>query len=253
MNHIIRSNWFLLILGTLLGLLFNLFFYQQFLGLNVLFFSIFFLGVVLILDYSANKKFSKDWIFLIPTILLFAVLIMVRSNILLVSWNAFLVVILFLYLIRSNLKSIRKGKFYLYNYNSIQLILAPLSVLGESLRGFVMTVAGIFRERGLVVKNRRLQRILFGIFISLPFLFLFTALFISADLVFREMIFGIIDAFFSLDAELLGRFFWWSLASVFFLGSTAYLVRKDGNSDYLMLMIQVHQKKEKVASAIFWK
>ena len=193
-RYVVRKEYLILLMGTLLlGILSNILFFDSELGVSVPIFVIAFYSV-LFLSFGNTLKFkaSLPWALSIPVILLS-----------------------FTYMFYSNMI------FYVLNLMAIPLLIVVQTVLitgnnifswhtpcflidiiyGFFFRVFVFVIkpfkitACIFTKKGKSSGKRTIRKVLLGLLISVPLLFIVVSLLISADRIFESYMDRIPDMF----------------------------------------------------------
>ncbi|MBP3041423.1 DUF4173 domain-containing protein [Bacillaceae bacterium Marseille-Q3522] len=209
-----KKNIYLLLSTTMLGILTNILFYGNTLGISypifvIVFYTVFFLHT----RAQLQKKAAFAWLLLIPIVML-SLNYLFNANIVFYILN-FLAIPVLVVMQTTLITGREKEKWY-----TVQFIFDIL--YGFFYRPFAFLaipfkIIGLFiRKRTGLKKDSILSKILLGILISFPLLIVIVSLLASADLMFGQMIEMIPDLFVNINiGDMIGRFLLFAVVTVF--------------------------------------
>ncbi len=213
-NSANKSSVYMMAAGAIvLGIVFDYLFFEKNFGISVIIFESLAIIITLLLCVRFKQSY-RSVVWLLGLILFFAVMPSIRDNMFLTILNVLASAGLVLLATKELLKK-HIINFKIPDYITT-IIVTPFSVLRRSLQAlsFLTTPA---QKSSTVV----LRRVVVGILIALPFLFIFGALFASADLAFNRLIDSII--IFQIPDEFVGHAFLVFGTFVVALGLFAYI------------------------------
>lgn len=212
-----RKTLPIVLVSLLLGLVFDWLFYGKVPGVSVVIYTALILGFTFYLTRQFKSPINRSLYWLVPVILFFALMVFVRANPFLAVMNILMVI----YLLMTVARLAQQPKISLRHYEIpqyiSQVILTPLSILGEVFQVLKRLVA----DRNVKAPKSSYLPILRGVLLSLPILFVFMLLLSSADLVFNEFINSIFDL--NVSDEAIGRLILIGLVTSIFTGAYAYV------------------------------
>lgn len=177
------------VVSLLLGLGFDWLFYGKVPGISVFIYASLILGLTLYLARLFRQPLNRSIYWLIPVILFFAGMVLVRAKPLLIVMDIFLVLYLLLVVARlGSQPQTTLSRFQISEYFSLVGSM-PLRIIGEFLQVLQKTVS----RRGTKASSSLYIPIVRGVIFSLPILFVFLLLLSSADLVFQRYITSLFD------------------------------------------------------------
>ncbi len=221
-----KTNSILVItaIALTLGLVFDILFFQQMFGINVLVMTV----AILIGIYVATKQHAKPLdrtaLLLVVPILFFATMIFVRASALLTAFNLLGLILLLLVIARSfhdkKLSDYLPLDYFKTFFTPVLFVLPAFEAIGDAF-------AAIFSLHKASGSNPRRKEIVRGTVMSIVAVIVFAALFAGADATFNAFITKLFSFNLGLNEETIGRLVVYVFASVFFLGSLAYAFRKE--------------------------
>jgi hypothetical protein len=203
-----------------LGVLFNILFFDKAKGISAPIFTVVGLTSLWALARRYKVSIPKPAMLMAVPLLFFSSMIFVRAG----GLITFLNIIMSLYLAALMLHMVYRPnirQFVLRDYVGIPF--AQLTAYTKSACNTLAAFAGI---RTFVRKHEHAPQILRGIAIAVPLLLLFTALFASADLVFRRYVGDIFS--FHINDNVIGQLIVISVVAFLASGIFTYLLRKPG-------------------------
>ena len=181
----------IVVISLLLGLTFDLLFYDKAPGISILMYASLILGFTFYLARRFKNSLNKSIYGLAPVILFFALMVYVRANLFLAAMNIVLIIYLLLLVARlAHQPAVKLGQYGIAQYAGL-LVSTPLRVVRE----FCLVLVKSVSSRSTKVPTSSYAPILRGLLLSLPVLVVFVLLLSSADLVFK----GFIDSIFNLN------------------------------------------------------
>ncbi|MBX4205216.1 MAG: DUF4173 domain-containing protein [Candidatus Doudnabacteria bacterium] len=215
----IRNVLTIILLALALGVIFDYLFFEKAIGVSVLVFTTTLLAVL----YWLCAKFKYDYrssLWLATPVIFFALMPAIRANMFLNFLNVLAIIGLLLLTTKEILREpIRK--FRLQEYFQTIFIM-PFGLLLASLRPLKYAI-NAFRQSS----SGKWRRVVIGVVMALPVLVVFTLLFSSADLAFRQFIESIISV--NLPDVFFGHAFVITVISVILLGTMEYIFRPTTN------------------------
>jgi hypothetical protein len=179
-----RENIFLVILSLLLGIGFDLLFYQKEIGISYPIFIFLLLTVFFTGQRKFIDKFNSKFLLLIPITLL-SLTFCLFSNELFLSVNLILLPVLIIYQ-TCILVSTQKSAF---NFQAVYNILFDNKISANFMKPLSAFSIGITQAFSKInTKNESLKKVLIGLLVSLPIILLVVILLASADNVFKDYI-----------------------------------------------------------------
>ncbi|HEY4486248.1 MAG TPA: DUF4173 domain-containing protein [Candidatus Paceibacterota bacterium] len=204
-----------------LGIVSTVLFYEQGLGLN---FSLFVAIVAisgLFLSHIFSQRTKQEQYLLIGIALFFSLMVFVHSSELLTFFNIVGCTLLFLIITNTFVgKQIRE---YLPS-EYIRLLFLPLHFV----KSFFKTFLEMVSLRGIFGEHSRTKEIVRGSIMAVVAIVIFGALFASADAVFEKIISHIFT--FKLSEDIVGRFIFGAVVSLFFIGTFGFMFRSSHSS-----------------------
>ncbi len=199
--------------AILLGILFDILFFEKVFGISVFIFEA--VAIALTLWFCARfKKSYRSVLWLLGFTLFFAAMNAIRDNMLLSALNilgsAGLVLLASKELLKKHIATFRIPDYFL------TIVVTPFKILKRFGQAAAFLVRPSEESSGIVTK-----RVIIGIIMALPFILFFGALFASADLAFKQLVDSIFR--FTLPDELFGHFIFIIGTAVIALGLFAYL------------------------------
>ncbi|MBU0661426.1 DUF4173 domain-containing protein [Patescibacteria group bacterium] len=205
-------------LAAILGILYDVFFWEQTLGIGFLLFMVAYVfSFVLLAKTSKHISYPYAFLLVVP-ILLMAVTPALYNNRLVVEAIPVVVPILaIIFSIVLTLQNPDKHQFFLRNIPILQDIDHVFKKWGAVIRDLLLWGKGASKER--------LKKVLIGVAIAMPILFVFGMLFVAADPVFAD----IIKQWLYIDdlAEFIWRIFRSSVMALFLAGFFYVLISKE--------------------------
>lgn len=198
-----------------LGLLFDYFFFGKALGIAFLLYVGLILAGLVTLTTLLKKKPSKQSLLLFIPLLFFAAMVFVRASYLLTFLNVVACILLLLLITHSFFGQSLKS-YLLSDYR--KLLVLPFRFIGQSTEPLSLALAPKeFRN------HKYAMRIVRGVLISLPVLFIFLALFVSADMIFEKYVTDILS--FEFTEEQVWRCILVLLVTIGLSGAYAYTLK----------------------------
>lgn len=179
-----RKKYWLLLFGLIIGVAFDVFFYNKTLGISYLLFIVLALAVLIVSFWGSLKKLNKAaWLFAVP-ILLLSSTFFIYSNRVLKVLN-YLIVPLLVIILSSLLANINKSDWSDIKFigDIAKRIFVPLRFIH---RPFLI-LSRMTDSSGKDSKSRILPKVIIGILISIPLLAIILWLLTSADIVFKNI------------------------------------------------------------------
>ena len=207
-------------LALLLAVIFDYLFFDKVIGLSVFVFATIIVGLLWWL--SARFKYSyKSSLWLAVPILFFALMPAIRANLFLNALNILAIGGLLLLTFRELLQE-HVTRFGIPDYFKT-IFQVPLRIITSSKRPLRFSL-NQFRESS----NAAWRRILIGVVMALPILVIFTILFSSADLAFKQSVTSVFNI--HLSDEFFGHSFILLAIFVVSLGTLEYLFKPTGTT-----------------------
>lgn len=219
------NDLFLLVGGAaVLGIVHNVLFYDQSLGINFFLFA----ALILVLGWGLSKTFGKNvqrsaYVVALP-LLFFAGMVFVRSSALLTFFNVIAVILLLGVIVRSQTeKSLRE--FLPLDY--LKILLLPFKFIKPFFRVLFTFFAEISGMRKMVKEHPRMYEIVRGTSMALIALVVFVFLFSRADSSFNALVDWVFSFHVNLNAEVVARFVLFGFTTAFFMGVFGYMFKQD--------------------------
>jgi|GEM_PF-3305133 len=203
-----RITWqqFILLIGgsLFLGFLAYFLFYGKFgFGLNMLVFCTSFLLIFGRLYQSFKKSLNYHFIWGIPTILFFGSTFIFRSDFILNFTTFITLIFLVFFLVFTSTKTFKqKILIDTFCFSWLDFLVAPFVVLFSNIAEsftYIFSLLGFFKDakafKGSFVYPDLFSKLLVGLALAIPFLFIFGILLSSADQNFGNLIIGFISSF----------------------------------------------------------
>ena len=212
-NKFEKMNFCLVIFSALfLGFLADILFYKESIGISFLIFNSALIILSLILIKRFKKKINKTQVFILVSILLFSVGVFTRANLLLIFPNvAISIYLLFLFFTLFLDKKILNFDFLDYFSRPLSFLLKSFSAAGK----FIEKSKDLFGKRDAFL-SKDFFKVIKGVAIAFPFLFVFVWLLSSADLVFQAYLDSFIEI--NISPEIIPRILIILILSCFFIG-----------------------------------
>jgi hypothetical protein len=179
-----RKKYWLLLFGLIIGVAFDIFFYNKTLGISYLIFIILTLAVLLVSFWGSFKKLNNPaWLFTVP-ILLLSSAFFVYSNQVLKVLN-YLIVPLLIIMLASLAANINKADWSDIRFigDIAKRVFLPFRFIHRPF--FVLS--RMTDNSGKDSKSRVLPKVIIGVLISIPILAIILWLLTSADIVFKNI------------------------------------------------------------------
>src|SRR4030043_848774 len=183
-----RKKYWLLFYGLIIGVSFDIFFYNKTLGISYLVFIVLILVVLLVSFWGSLKKLNNlAWLFTVP-VLLISSTFFIYSNQVLRILNYIIVPILII-MLSSLVANLNKSDWSDIRFigDIAKRIFVPFRFIHKPF----LTLFKITDYRGNDSKSRILPKIFLGILISVPILAIIIWLLSSADIVFKNLFLNI--------------------------------------------------------------
>jgi len=183
-----RKKYWLLLLGLIIGVSFDILFYNKTLGISYLIFIVLVLVVLLVSFWGALKKLNNlAWFFAVP-ILLLSSTFFIYSNQVLKTLN-YLIVPILIFILSSLVAKVNKSDWSDIRFigDIAKRIFVPFRFIH---RPFLI-LSRLTDSKGKDSKSRILPKVIIGILISIPILALILWLLTSADIVFKNIFINI--------------------------------------------------------------
>jgi hypothetical protein len=204
--------------ALLLGLSFNLLFFEQGLGVNAVIYLVLIVGLLAMLSRATGRHLSERSILISAGLAFFGSMMFVRASPFLNFLNVLLCIFLLLLLAETAFKQKLEGSY-------LRVLLVPL----QFVRPAAATLGEATASLGTMKGDGKTKQIVKGVLLTLPLLIIFGMLFSSADLVFQKYITNVID--FQLSPEIFGRVILIALVTFVFAGAYAYTLRTTKTSE----------------------
>jgi hypothetical protein len=183
-----RKKYWLLLLGLIIGISFDILFYNKTLGISYIIFIVLALAVLMVSFWGSLKKLNKTaWLFAVP-ILLLSSTFFIYSNPVLKILN-YLIVPLLIIILSSLAANINKSDWSDIRFigDIAKRIFVPFRFIH---RPFLI-LSRMTDSSGKDSKSRILPKVIIGILISIPLLAIILWLLSSADIVFKNIFINI--------------------------------------------------------------
>ena len=209
--------------AILLGIAHNMLFFGQSLGINFFAFTMLVLAGGCIVARRFERKIDTQTLFLILPILFFALMVFVRSSLLLTFFNVIGSILLLFILARSYAGKHLKD-FLPWDY--LRIFFLPFAFVLPFFRTVLDFFVEIFALRKVSDNHPQAKEILRGTVMAVIALAVFTLLFAGADSAFSHFVHSVFSFDFNIDMEFLGRLLLFLFVSAFFVGAFGYMFKK---------------------------
>ncbi|MGZ5471665.1 MAG: DUF4153 domain-containing protein, partial [Nitrososphaeraceae archaeon] len=179
-----RKKYWLLLYGLIIGVSFDIFFYNKTLGISYLVFIVLILAILLVSFWGSLKKLNNlVWLFTVPVLLLSSTFF-IYSNQVLKILNYIIVPILII-MLSSLVANLNKSDWSDIRFigDIAKRIFVPFKFIHRPF----LTLSRITDHSGKDSKSRVLPKVIIGILISIPLLAIILWLLSSADIVFKNL------------------------------------------------------------------
>lgn len=204
--------------GFGLGLLFRGLFYNQPLGISALIFTIFLVAVVALTARLGQRRLPAQTAWPVLGLLFFSSMIFVRASFSLTFWNIIICLLLITFFVAAGRRTPLVHPALLHYF---RLVFQPFIWLVQGLIFLIEAFGSGVRSD----KNRLGRRIVAGVFLALPFLFLFAILFGAADPIFADYLLKIFH--FELSIDVVSQVVIVGLITLLATGALRMLLQKD--------------------------
>ena len=204
-------------ISFVLGLLFDYFFYDKIPGLSFPLYVILVIAGLFILANFLKKQINKEVYLLLVLLIFFSTMVFVRSSDLLTFLNV--ITSLFLLLVINEISFGEKVKNF-----SIEDYLKILFLPFKFIHPFFQTLSNLFSLREEKEEQKVFSKIVKGVLMAIPVLFVFILLFSSADLIFQKYISDLISI--DNELEIIFRFILILIVTIVFIGAYTYSFRE---------------------------
>ncbi len=220
-------------MSLILGLLFDFLIYGKFPGVAFPLYVVLIITGLLGIARLYGRKMTRDVLWLLAPLFLFAAMTFFRASFLLTALNVAAVMLLLL-LIAQVAFSEPLRNYRIMDY--IALAFLPFMFIV----GLFKSLVDIVTLQGVKKDKRIIMQVVTGIVITIPFLVVFLLLFSSADLVFHQALSQII--YFKISPEFVLRTILVFLATVAFTGAYSFIFRKSEQGFGFPVGIPVERK-----------
>jgi hypothetical protein len=183
-----RKKYWLLLFGLIIGVSFDIFFYNKTLGISYLIFIVLTLVVLLVSFWGSLKKLNNlAWLFTVPILLLSSTFFIYSNGVLKVL--NYLIVPVLIIILSSLVANVNKSDWS--DIRFIGDIAKRIFVPFRFIHGPFLTLSRITDHSGKDSKSRVLPKVIIGILISIPILAIILWLLSSADIVFKNIFINI--------------------------------------------------------------
>ena len=183
-----RKKYWLLLYGLIIGVSFDIFFYNKTLGISYLIFIVLILVVLLVSFWGSLKKLNNlVWLFTVPVLLLSSTFF-IYSNQVLKILN-YLIVPILIIMLSSLVANLNKSDWSDIRFigDIAKRIFVPFRFIHRPF----LTLSRMTDHSGKDSKSRVLPKVIIGILISIPILAIILWLLSSADIVFKNFFINI--------------------------------------------------------------
>jgi len=183
-----RKKYWLLLFGLIIGVSFDILFYNKTLGISYLIFIILVLAMLLISFWGSLKKLNNlSWLFAVPVLLLSSTFFIFSNQVLKIL--NYLIVPLLIIILSSLVANINKSDWSDIRFvgDIAKRIFVPFRFIHRPF----LTLSRITDGSGKDSKSRILPKLIIGILISIPILAVILWLLSSADIVFKNIFINI--------------------------------------------------------------
>lgn len=204
-------------ISLVLGLLFDYFFYGKFPGIAFPLYIILAVAGLFVIANLFKKRISSGIIWLLTPLIFFCVMVFIRSSLLLVFLNVAASLLLLLMIAKVSFGNQIKD-FLIGDY--IKIFFLPF----EFIRPFFQTLSNLFSPRKENNDQKVFSRVVKGILMTIPVLFIFLFLFSWADLIFQKYISNLINI--NIKPEIILRFILILTATSVYIGAYSYIFKE---------------------------
>ena len=201
-------------ISSILGIIFNYFFYQKIPGISFLIYVVLNILGLFIVSYFSKKKINKQVIWLLIPLIFFSTMVFIRASTLLTFLNMLASLILLLIIAEISLNNNIKD-FCIMDY--LKILFLPL----QFIHPFLETISNFFSLQNTQNENKKTTHVIKGVIIAIPILFTFLILFSSADLIFKKYISSLINI--NSGPELIFKFILIIIVAVIYIGVYSYI------------------------------
>lgn len=212
------KTYLMLLISFILGLLFDYFFYDKIPGISFPLYVFLIIAGLFLIAGLLNRQVSKEIILPLVLLIFPSTMVFVRSSGLLIFFNIITSLVLLLIITEIFLWEKIK-KFLIEDY--LKIFFQPVKFFQPSLQ----TLSNMFLHSGVKGERKVFSQIIKGVIIAIPFLFVFSLLFSSSDLIFQKYVSGL----FGIDNELemFLRFLLILTVTLVFAGAYTYSFRQE--------------------------
>jgi len=215
-NH--RKTLTLGIMALFLGIVFTILFYQQWIGLNYVLFSLITICGILFLASTFSRKIDKATYAAIIVAIFFSLMVFVRSSALLTFFNV--IESFFLFLVIINSVAGKKIKSY-FPTDYLKIFILPFRFISPLFN----TLPEIFSFRRKSSGNPLTKEVVRGVIMSIVAVVVFAWLLSSADAVFHTIFSTLFD--FRFDDDLVKQILLTACVALFFIGTFGFAFKKN--------------------------
>ena len=183
-----RKKYWLLLYGLIIGVSFDIFFYNKTLGISYLIFIVLILALLLLSFWGSLKKLNNfAWLFIVPVLLLSSTFF-IYSNQVLKILN-YLIVPILIIILSSLVANLNKSDWSDIRFigDIAKRVFVPFRFIHRPF----LTLSRMTDQSGKDSKSRILPKVFIGILISIPILAIILWLLSSADIVFKNFFINI--------------------------------------------------------------
>lgn len=221
-SSIMTKTGLIITISLVLGVLFDYFFYGKILGLAFPVYVLLIIGGLFAISRLSKQQINKGALWLLTPLAFISVMVFVRSSLLLSFLNVMAVLALLLLLTEVTWGK-RLKNFLVSDF--LKIIFTPLHFVLP----FFRTVTSLFSPPKISTDQKVITHVVKGVLMTMPVLFVFLALFSSADLIFQKYISDLGSI--HLNPELIFRCVLVSLAASALIGAYAYTFRDKNEQD----------------------
>jgi hypothetical protein len=183
-----RKKYWLLLYGLIIGVSFDIFFYNKTLGISYLIFIVLILALLFLSFWGSLKKLNNfAWLFIVPVLLLSSTFF-IYSNQVLKILN-YLIVPILIIILSSLVANLNKSDWSDIRFigDIAKRVFVPFRFIHRPF----LTLSRMTDQSGKDSKSRILPKVFIGILISIPILAIILWLLSSADIVFKNFFINI--------------------------------------------------------------
>lgn len=220
-------NLFILCAGAvLLGFLHTILFWGQNIGLNFFLFVLFIILVGGVLNEQFHKKIDQGATILILPILFFALMVFVRSSMLLTFFNV-LGCVLLLFIVARSYSGRKLVDFLPWDY--LKVLFIPFSFIVPFFQTVLDFFVALFSFRKNKGANLHTKEIVRGTAMAVVAIIVFSLLFAGADATFSNFVQKLFAFDLTMDFAIFRRIIILLFVTAFFTGAFAYMYKKYEN------------------------